>query len=95
MKMGKLSILSSEKVCFVCGANRGLHRHHIFAGANRNNSERYGCWVYLCPDHHNMSGHGVHYDHELDLQLKKMAQEAYEKNGTREEFVRIFEKNYL
>lgn len=93
--VSRVSIVSSERKCFVCGASTALHRHHIFAGANRNNSEKHGCWVYLCPEHHNMSSRGVHFDHQLDMVLKQIAQERFEEHGTREEFIRIFGKNYL
>ena len=47
--------------CWLCGKtdyglNR-LERHHIFGGANRKKSERYGLIVYLCGEtcHRNMA----------------------------------------
>ena len=90
------SLLSNEQVCYVCGCT-GVHRHHIYYGtANRKISEKYGCWVWLCPDHHNMSDAGVHFDKRLDLALKAECQERWEKEyGTREDFRRIFGKNFL
>lgn len=92
------SIISNERQCIVCGDTRYLHKHHIFYGtANRKISERYGAWCYLCPRHHNMSDHGVHADNLLDLKLKKMAQEVFEKDQgwSREKFMEIFGRNYL
>jgi hypothetical protein len=90
------SIMNNEKVCVVCG-DTVVHRHHIFYGTgNRKQSERYGCWVYLCPLHHNMSLSGVHFDTELDMKLKKECQEKWEEiYGTREEFIKTFGRNYL
>lgn len=42
-----------------------------------------------------MSSEGVHFDKELDIELKQKCQKEFEKNGTREEFRRIFGKSYL
>lgn len=89
------SLLSNEKKCYVCGTTRDLHKHHIYFGSNRKLSEKYGCWVYLCAPHHNMSNKGVHSDRELDLRLKKECQQAFEKKHSRDEFMRIFGRNWL
>ena len=90
------SIISNDRKCIVCGRTENLHRHHVFYGrANRQLSEKHGCWVYLCAYHHNMSNHGVHFDKELDLKLKQMCQAVWEQNGTREQFRGIFGKSYL
>lgn len=91
------SIISNDKKCFVCGAKEGLNRHHIYAGySNRRNSEKEGCWVYMCAKHHNMSNEGVHFNKEFDLYLKKFCQATWEmENGSREEFRKIFGKSYL
>lgn len=68
----------------------------VFYGtANRKKSEEFGCWVYLCAGHHNMTDYSVHFNKELDLKLKKECQKEFEKNGTREEFRRIFGRSYL
>ena len=42
-----------------------------------------------------MSNYGVHNDAKLDLEIKQMAQREFEKTHTREEFMKIFGKNYL
>ena len=83
--------------CFVCGAYCSTHKHHIFGGANRKHSEKYGLYVYLCPADHNMSNRGVHFNKELDLQLKRMAQiKAMEHYGwSVEEFIKIIGKSYI
>lgn len=90
------SLLSTEKVCYICGSPAVI-RHHVFGGtANRRLSEKHGCWVYLCPHHHNMSNEGVHFDRELDLQIKRACQSRWEAvNGGREDFIRVFGKSYL
>ena len=35
-------------------------------------------WVYLCPNHHNQSDFGVHFDKGLDAALKEQAQRKWE-----------------
>ena len=47
------SIMQDEKVCFLSGSLEGLERHHIYGGANRRNSAKYGLWVWLRHDLHN------------------------------------------
>lgn len=97
------SILSNDEQCWVCGDTTELHRHHVYGGvSNRKNSEYWGCWVYLCPIHHNMSNKGVHFNHDLDTLLKKTTQRAWEmkaefvyRERTREEFRKVFGKSYL
>ena len=43
-----------------------------------------------------MSNDGVHFNRELDLKFKRMAQEYYESHyGTRTEFIIEFGRNYL
>lgn len=90
------SIMSEEKKCYVCGDTRVLHKHHIYGGtARRKISEAQGCWIYLCPRHHNMSDEGIHFNHILELSIKRKCQEEWEKHGTREDFIRTFGKSYL
>lgn len=91
------SIISNEPVCLVCGTTLNLHRHHVFYGtANRKQSEKYGCWVYLCGRHHNLSNHGVHFNKVLDEDLKERCQKVWEcKYGTREDFIKTFGRSWL
>lgn len=89
------SIISNERECYVCHTPMNLHKHHIFFGPNRQNSEKYGCWVYLCAWHHNMSNEGVHFNRLLDVELKREAQKRFEELHSHEEFMRIFGKNWI
>lgn len=91
------SIISNEKRCFVCGTTLNLHRHHIFHGRNKDNSEREGCWVYLCFHHHDdYSKDCVHNNPAFETTLKKFCQYIWEeKNGSRDDFREIFDKSYL
>lgn len=91
------SIIQSNKECYITGCTTGLHEHHIFEGNGRRKlSEKYGLKVWLIPELHNLSNNGVHYNKELDLLIKRVGQKAFEeKYGTREDFIRIFGRNYL
>lgn len=89
------SILQTEKMCWYTGDTRDLHKHHIFGGAgNRKLSEKYGLWVWLRADKHT-GPQGVHENRALDLELKRAGQEAFERTHSREEFMRIFGRNWL
>lgn len=91
------SILQTEKECFFTKAKNGLHKHHIFNSYNRDNSEKYGLWVWLRWDRHieNSPYRTPHNDSGVDLYLKRLAQQAFEKTHTRKEFMDIFGRNYL
>lgn len=82
--MKRYSIIQNEKKCFVCGTTLNIHIHEVMYGKNRKNSINDGLCVYLCGKHHNLSNEGVHFNHELDMKLKKIAQckwcEYYNKN---------------
>lgn len=91
------SVLQSERECWVCGRRDVLHLHHVcFGTANRKHSDDYGYTVWLCPEHHNSSPRGVHFDRELDLTLKTIAQKHFESHhGTREDWIRLMGRSYL
>ena len=90
----KRNPLPVEKKCYITGATEGLHKHHIFGGANRKLSEQYGLYVYLIPEYHT-GDKGVHFNREFDLQLKREGQRKFEETHSREDFRRIFGKSYL
>lgn len=87
-----------EKECYITGRTDRLHKHHIYFGTgNRAISDKYGFWVWLIPELHNMSDEGIHNGNiDLDLELKRECQKAYEADGhTRDEFIRLIGKSYL
>lgn len=109
-KKHKASVLQSKDgICYLCALLDGDYRpkwteeHHIFYGsANRALSEAYGLKVYLCSMHHQYAFgnnpeaiHGNPTSSGTDLMLKRIAQRKFEENHTREDFVKIFGKNYL
>lgn len=91
----------AEKVCWLCGRNGAcdpLDEHHIFGGAYRKKSEKYGLKVHLCHhDCHIFGRDAVHNNGEVMERLKRYGQKrAMEENGwTVEDFRREFGKNYL
>lgn len=89
------SIMQHSKQCFICGSTQWLEEHHVFGGANRKNSEKYGLKVWLCHLHHNEPPFGVHHNAENMLKLKQAAQMKFELTHSRKEFMQLFGKNYL
>ena len=90
------SVIQTEKECYVCQTTYNLHDHHIYFGsANRKQSEKYGMKVFLCQEHHTGRS-GVHFNRDLDLHLKKVAQKKFEAlYGANKSFREVFGKRYL
>lgn len=79
-----------EHVCFNCGG-WASDVHHIFSGtANRRQSERYGLKVWLCRQCHEEAHRGG----ALNRHLRYIAQAKFEETHTRQEFIKIFGKNW-
>lgn len=84
-----------EGRCYVCGSYQQLELHHIMHGtANRRISTRLKLVCLLCRNHHT-GQYGVHRNAVLDTALKEDAQRAFERTNTREEWMKLFKKNYL
>lgn len=94
------SLYSDDPECWICH-NPMVHVHHIYPGAGRRPiSDREGCWVYLCPYHHNMSNHGVHFDKELDAFFRSDCQRRWERregisDQEHRDFIALMGRNYL
>jgi len=86
--------MQHTKECWVCGTVLTLESHHCFGGANRPISELYGLKVYLCHKHHT-GGAGVHFDRVLMDELHREAQKRFEEVYSRNEFLKMFGRNYL
>lgn len=90
-----------DRVCWLCGRNGNgdpLERHHIFGGANRKLSEKYGLVVWLCGERCHRNGKKrVHRCRETADRIHRYGQHlAMEENGwTVEEFIEIFGRNYI
>lgn len=85
----------------MCGRNGSadpLDKHHIFGGAYRSKSERYGLYVYLCHhDCHIFGEYAAHKNADAMRYLHQYGQKKamYENNWTIDDFIREFGKNYL
>ena len=92
------SIIDNNKRCYVCGLKNNIHLHHIIFGKNRKKADEDGLTIYLCYQHHEGTK-GVHGKdgHELDLKLKKLAEEMwliyYNKNV--DDFIKRYGKSYI
>lgn len=89
------------KSCFLCGRNGSadpLDKHHIFGGAYRSKSERYGLCVYLC--HHDCHIFGELAAHKNADTMRFLHQygqrKAMKENGwTIDDFIREFGRSYI
>lgn len=85
-------------MCKRNGRGDRLERHHIFGGANRPISEKYGLVVYLCGERcHRTGKYSAHQNGEVAQYLHEYGQEKAmrENNWTVEQFREIFGKSYL
>lgn len=83
--------------CFLCGRYTNTEKHHIFGGALRGKSDKYGLTVELCHSCHNEPPRGAHHNKETMQKLHEYGQiKAMEDNGwSVADFQREFYKNYL
>ena len=87
-------MLQKNKECLICKTTQNLQCHHVFEGAYRQASDRYGLTVWLCMKHHT-GDEGIHFNTKLDRQLKAKTQKAFEDKYGHDEFMKIFKKNYI
>lgn len=94
MAKTKSIIIEDMTHCIVCGSPYP-EVHHVLFGPNRKHSDKYGLVIPLCAEHHR-GNNGPHMNRKIDLHYKEQAQRKFEeKQGTREEFRRIFGRSYL
>lgn len=89
------SIMQNDKASYLSGRTDWLEKHHIFGGANRKLSEKYGLWVWLTHDEHNEPPHGVHHNIQAMRELQKQGQLAFMAAYPDKDFQAIFGRNYL
>ena len=91
LENNRFSIIANNlDKCYICGAKKE-DLHEIFAGKNRQMSMKYGLVIPVCRKCHRM----IPKDKTLNEKLHKVGQKAFEKKYKTENFVKIFEKNYL
>jgi hypothetical protein len=74
---------------------RWLEIHHIFGGANRKLSTKYGLVVCLCHYCHNETPNGVHFNRERMDWLRAIGQRRFNEVYPELDFMQIFGRNYL
>ena len=79
--------------CYICG-KPACERHHIFGGANRPKSEKYGLVVWLCRDCHNEVHFGKKSKEYMEF-LREEGQKMFERKNPDLDFQSIFHCNYL
>lgn len=91
----KSRLVEDLEHCVICGKDV-INIHHVFHGVcNRHLADEDGYIIPLCHYHHNGSTRAIHFNRELDLYWKRIAQEDYENTHTREEFIKRYGKSYL
>ena len=96
------SIIQKDKAhCFLCGMNANLEPldcHHVYGGANRKISEKYGLKIYI---HHSkchiFGKDSVHQNAKVDRTVKAVVQEKAMRHygWSVDDFRKIFGKNYV
>jgi len=83
--------------CQSCERWGDLEKHHIFGGANRRKSEKYGLTLNLCIQCHREGKNAVHRNAVEMLRLHQDGQRWWMSlnDGTADDFRREFGKNYL
>lgn len=103
-KKHKKSILQykDDRRCYLCmllnddhSEKRYLEEHHVLFGAAHAFAEEEGLKVNLCLTHHREGAAAVHNNAENARMLKKIAQESWERDHSREEWMERVGKNYL
>lgn len=89
------SIIQVNKECFFCGTTYGLESHHVFGGADRPVSERFGLKVWLCHSHHNEPPEGVHFNRRNREQLMLIAKARFYEQNPELNFIDYFRKEYV
>lgn len=91
MEKKRFSILTDNfEYCYVCG-KRKEQVHEIFGGRNRQVSIKHGFCIPICKECHDKT----ETDMKFDKELKKECQRKFEEIHTRDDFLKLVDKNYL
>lgn len=92
LERNRFSVFTNNlNMCYLCGRKKD-DLHEIFGGRNRINSIKYGFILPLCRECHSLNQNNPFFN---DYWHKK-GQTYWEENiGAREEFIKVFRRNYL
>ena len=93
LERNRYSVFSNDtKRCYLCGSTYKLTWHEIYSGKNRQNSMKNGLCLRLCLNCHSKEQE----DSQFNDYWHKQGQLYWEENiGSREEFIKVFRRNYL
>lgn len=92
LERNRASVFTNDlEHCYLCGKKKN-DLHEIFGGRNRINSIKYNLVLPLCRECHSLNQNNPFFN----SYWHKQGQLYWEKNiGTKEEFIKVFRKNYL
>lgn len=93
LERNRYSVFSNDtERCYLCGSTYKLTWHEIYSGKNRQNSMKNGLCLRLCLNCHSKEQE----DSQFNDYWRKQGQLYWEENtGSREEFIKVFRRNYL
>lgn len=93
IEKNRFSVFSDNaNKCFLCGSSYNLTWHEIYSGRNRQNSMKYGLCLRLCLNCHEERQEDINFNEFWH----KKGQSLWETEiGSREEFIKVFRRNYL
>lgn len=93
LERNRYSVFSNDtERCYLCGNTYKLTWHEIYSGKNRQNSMKNGLCLRLCLNCHSKEQE----DSQFNDYWRKQGQLYWEENtGSREEFIKVFRRNYL
>lgn len=91
LEKNRFSIITKDlEHCYLCG-NKKQELHELIEGKNRQASMKYGLVIPICRKCHIL----VTNNRTLQEKLHKVAQKEFKKHYKTENFVQIFNENYL
>ena len=89
----RYSVFSNDtKKCYLCDSKYKLTWHEIYAGRNRQNSMKYGLCLKMCLNCHSREQENSQFNDYWHKQGQLYWEEFI---GSREEFIKVFRRNYL
>lgn len=93
LERNRYSVFSNDtKKCYLCGSTYKLTWHEIYSGKNRQNSMKNGLCLRLCLNCHSREQENSQFNDYWHKQGQLYWEEFI---GSREEFIKVFRRNYL
>lgn len=93
LERNRYSVFSNDnKKCYLCGSTYKLTWHEIYSGRNRQNSMKYGLCLRMCLNCHSREQENSQFNDYWHKQGQLYWEEFI---NSREEFIKVFRRNYL